>query len=82
MSDRLEIRLDAERRRKFDELAKNHHTSISDLVRALVDREYEAWLTTERTSAARAISDLSIEDVPDPESLSQELGQAYDPPIR
>ena len=48
MTDRLEIRLDAERRRKFEELAQSRQTSISDLVRALLDREYEEWLRGER----------------------------------
>lgn len=81
MSDRLEIRLDPERRRRLDQLAQRRHASISDLVRALLDREYEEWLGSERMRVARVISALSIEDVPKPGLLDQQLEQAYDPPL-
>jgi hypothetical protein len=73
----LEIRLDAERRRRLAELAQSRHVSISELVRALLDREYEEWLSTQRIRAARAISALSTEDVPDPDLLEQQLGEAH-----
>jgi len=33
MADRLQIRLDAERRRRLTELAEHRHVSISNLVR-------------------------------------------------
>lgn len=81
MINRLEIRLDAERRRQLEELAESRHISISDLVRDLLDREYEAWLSAQRLLAARAISALSTDDVPEPELLAQQLGKAYEPPL-
>ena len=82
MTNRLEIRLDAEYRRKLDELAQSHHVSISDLVRALLDREYEEWLNIQRVRAAQRISALSAEDVPEPDLLNRQLGDAYDPSFR
>ena len=81
MTTRLEIRLDAEHRRKLDELARNHHVSISDLMRTLLDREYEEWLRAERVRAAREIAALSIEEVPEPDVLNRQLDEAYEPPL-
>lgn len=82
MTTRLEIRLDAERRRRLTELAENRHLSISDFVRSLLDREYEEWLETRRIHAAKAIASLAIEEVPEPDLLDQQLGKAYDAPLR
>jgi hypothetical protein len=82
MTNRLDIRLDTERRRKLDDLAQDRHMSISDLIRVLLDSEYEAWLRMQRAEAARAISALSTEDVPEPELLDRQLGEAYEPPFR
>lgn len=78
MVNRLEIRLDAEHSRKLNALVQSRHVSVSDLVRALLDREYEEWLRTQRLSAARAIAALSAEDVPEPELLERQLGEAYE----
>lgn len=82
MTNRVDIRLDAERRRKLDELAQSRRLSISDLIRTLLDSEHEEWLRTQRLEAARAISDLSAEDVPEPELLDRQLSEAYEPPLR
>lgn len=81
MIDRVEIRLDAVRRRQLDELAENRHVSISELVRTLLDREYQEWLGAQRLKAAQAISALSTEDVPEPDLLEHQLGQVYESPI-
>lgn len=81
MTNRLEIQIDAEHRHKLDELAHSRRFSISDLVRALLDREYEEWLRTQRMRAARVISAVSAEEVPEPDLLDQQLGNAYEPPL-
>jgi predicted transcriptional regulator len=81
MPDRLVIRLDPERRRKLDELARSRHTSISGLVRVLVDRKYEEWLGIERVRSAQLIATLSAEDVPEPALLDQQLSGAYELPV-
>lgn len=81
MTNRLEIRLDTERRRKLDELARSHHVSVSDLIRTLLDHEYEEWLRAERVRAAQEMAALSIEDVPEPDLLGQQLSEAYEPPL-
>jgi len=79
MTRRLEIRLDADRHRQLIELAESRHVSVSDFIRSLLDREYQEWLATQRAQAARAIAALSVEDVPEPNLLDQQLGKAYDP---
>lgn len=81
MSHRLEIRLDADRHRQLAELAESRQVSVSDFIRSLLDREYQAWLGMQRVQAAREIAALSIEDVPEPDLLDQQLGKAYDPPL-
>jgi hypothetical protein len=82
MTARLEIRLDAERRRRLEELAESRQTSISDLVRELLDRGYEEWLRSQRLAAVQRMADLSIEDVPDPKILKQQLNETYEPHLR
>jgi uncharacterized protein (DUF1778 family) len=81
MTSRLEIRLDAERRRRLTELAESRHVSISDFVRSLLDREYEEWLEAQRVRAAGAIAALLAEDVTEPDVLDQQLGEVYGPPL-
>jgi hypothetical protein len=82
MSNRLEIRLDAERRRKVEELAESRQTSISDLVRDLLDHAYDEWLKVERHRAVERLASLNIEDVPDPEELARQFDEAYEFPLR
>jgi hypothetical protein len=77
-TERLDIRLDTERRRKLVELAHKRNTSISSLVRDLVDREYEVLVRERRFEAVRRIAAMAIEDVPDPEALSRQLDSTYD----
>jgi hypothetical protein len=82
MTTRLEIRLDTEHRRKLEELAQSRDTSISDLVRNLLDHAYEEWLRAERHRAVERLASLNIEDVPDPDVLARQLDGTYDLPVR
>jgi hypothetical protein len=75
--ERLDIRLDKERRKKLLSLAKREGVSISELVRSLIDREYETAERESRRAAALRIGTMEIEEVPDPETLSRELDQTY-----
>ena len=80
-ADRLEVRLDPERKRKLTELAQEQRTALSDLVRQMIDRAYEERLRKRRLQAARELAALAIEDVPDPETLKQQLESAHDPGV-
>ena len=78
-TERLDVRLDQERRRKLRELAAEQGAPVSELVRRLIDRAYEETLQARRRRAAQKLGQLEIEDVPDPEALSRQLEGTYEP---
>jgi len=79
VTDRLEVRLDPERRRKLSELATEHGAPVSEVVRQMIDQAYEEALRVRRLRAARELARLAVEDVPDPETLSRQLEGTYEP---
>jgi hypothetical protein len=79
VTDRLEVRLDPERRRKLSELATEHGAPVSEVVRQMIDQAYEETLRGRRLRAARELTRLEVEDVPDPETLSRQLEGTYEP---
>jgi predicted transcriptional regulator len=79
VTDRLEVRLDPERRRKLSELATEHGAPVSEVVRQMIDQAYEETLRGRRLRAARELARLEVEDVPDPETLSRQLEGTYEP---
>lgn len=79
VADRLEVRLDAERRRKLAAIAAARRAPVSDLVRELIDRAYEETTRAERLRAAEELGQMEVEDVPDPDTLSRQLGSAHEP---
>ena len=79
VTERLDVRLDQERRRKLRELADEEEASVSEMVRRLIDNAYEEALKARRRRAARKLGALEIEDVPDPATLSRELERAHEP---
>jgi hypothetical protein len=80
VTERLEVRLDKDRRRKLAEMAAAKGVPVSEVVRRMVDREYDEVLKQQRMGAVEAIARLEIEDVPDPETLCRQLSGAYDLP--
>jgi hypothetical protein len=76
--DRLEIRLDAEHRRKLTEIATREGAALSETVRRLIDQAYEEGFRARRREAAETIGRLAIEQVPDPDQLSRQLNETYD----
>ncbi len=78
-TDRLDVRLDPEHRRKLRELAAEQGTPVSETIRRLVDRAYEETLRARRKRAAQMLAQLEIEEVPDPATLSRQLEGAYEP---
>jgi hypothetical protein len=81
LSDRSEVRLDAERRRRLAEIAAARGSRVSVVVRDLIDQAYEDIHRAERLRAARELGEMEIEDVPDPETLSRQLDRTYDSPL-
>ena len=77
-TDRLEVRLDRERRRKLAEVAAMRGTPVSEAVRAMIDQAYETVMRDRRREAALALSAMTVEDVPEPEELARQLEGAYE----
>ena len=79
MATRLEVRLDAERRRRLEELAKEKGEPISEVVRCLIDDAYGGVMQERRRLAVQRLVELEIEDPPDAATLSRELEAAHEP---
>ncbi len=79
MATRLEVRLDAERRRRLEELAKEKGEAISEVVRCLIDDAYGGVMQERRKLAVQRLVELEIEDPPDAATLSRELEAAHEP---
>lgn len=75
---RLDVRLDAERRRRLEEVVTERGVPISDVVRDLIDEAYEAVMRQRRIQAVERLVGLEVEDVPDPATLSRQLEAAHD----
>jgi uncharacterized protein (DUF1778 family) len=78
LADRLEVRLDPDRRRKLAAVAEVRGAPVSAVVRELIDEAYEAIRQAERLRAAQEIGQMQLEDVPDPETLSRQLDRTYE----
>ena len=78
--ERLEVRLDPERRRRLSAVAAARGKPVSEIVRLMIDQAYEDVLREVRVRAAREIAALSIEDVPEPRELKHQLEGTYDLP--
>ena len=79
MTNRLDVRLDVEHRRRLEELAQEQGGGLSDVVRRLIDGAYEDILRTRRKEAIEWLIGLNVEDPPDPDTLSRELEAAHEP---
>ena len=77
--ERLDVRLDQERRRKLRELAVEQGTPVSETVRRLIDRAYEDTLVARRVRAAQALGQMEIEDVPGPATVHHQLEATHEP---
>ena len=79
MSGRLDVRLNAEQRRRLEELAEERGAPISDVVRRLIDDAYEDVMRERRKRAVERLMRLAVEDPPDAATLSRELEAAHEP---
>ena len=78
---RLELRIDEEHFSRLERVAKDQGQTVSETARRFMDKGYEEWMKWRRKEAVRRISQMEIEDVPDPEELSRQLAEAHDPGI-
>ncbi len=76
---RLDVRLDAERRRRLEELVEERGIPITDVVRCLIDDAYEDVVRARRRQAIERLIGLNVEDPPDADTLSGELEAAHEP---
>lgn len=76
-TERVEVRLDLETRAKLEEVAAARNSSVSELVRTLIERSYEEEVTGARLRAAQRIGAMEVEDVPEPGELKRQLGEAH-----
>ena len=76
---RLDVRLDAERRRRLEELVEEMGAPISEVVRCLIDDAYEGVVQERRRQAVGRLTRLEVEDPPDAATISRELEAAHEP---
>ena len=76
---RLDVRLDAERRRRLEELVEDRGEPISVVVRSLIDDAYEGAMRERRRKAARRLTRLEVEYPPDAATIAHELEAAHEP---
>lgn len=74
-TERVEVRLDPETRGKLEEVAARG-SSISELVRSLIERSHEEEVAgAERLAAAERIGQMEVEDVPESAELKRQLSE-------
>ena len=77
-TERVEVRLDPETRKKLEEVAAVRSSSVSKLVRDLIERSYEAEVAgAGRLAAVERIGRMQVEDVPEPSELKRQFSEAH-----
>ena len=72
----MEVRLDPEMRGKLKEVAAARGSSISELVRDLIQRSHEEEVAgAARLAAAERIGQMEVQDVPEPAELKRQLSE-------
>jgi Arc/MetJ-type ribon-helix-helix transcriptional regulator len=75
-SEGLVVRLDPKMRGKLEEVAAARGSSVSELVRDLIERSHEEEVaSTARLAAAERIGRMEVEDVPEPAELKRQLSE-------
>ncbi len=77
VADRLEVRLDPERRDKLYKIAEARGIPVSALVREWIDQQYEALSWGRRRLAVERIAQCQVDEMPDPDTLSRQLDETY-----
>ena len=78
VTERLEVRLDPDQRRKLAELAETRRAPVAAVVRELIDAAYDAARRDRLRRGLEVIANANVEDVPDPDELSRQLDETHD----
>ena len=79
-TERLAVRLDPETRGKLEEVAAARGSSVSELVRSLIEHSYEKEVAgAVRLAAAERIGRIEVENVPETAELKRQLSEAHGP---
>ena len=79
-TERVEVRLDRETRTKLEEVAGARGITVSEVVRAMIERSYEEEVTgAARLQAAERIGAREVEDVPSSDELKRQFSGAHGP---
>jgi hypothetical protein len=79
VAERLEVRLDQERRRKLKELAEDEEATVSETIRMLIDRAHEDYMLERRLAAVQRIANANAGEALEPEELNRLLNEAHSP---
>lgn len=75
-TERVKVRPDPEMRGKLKEVAAARGSSISELVRDLIQRSHEEEVAgAARLAAAERIGQMEVQDVPEPAELKRQLSE-------
>lgn len=77
-TERIEVRLEPKTRGILEEMAAARGSSVSELLRNLIERSYEEEVNEARVAAAQRIGEMSVEDVPDTDVLKKQFAAAHD----
>ena len=77
-TERIEVRLDPRTRGILEEMAAARGSTVSGLLRTLIERSHEEEVNEARVAAARRIGEMKVEDVPDAGVLKEQFAAAYD----
>lgn len=77
-TERVEVRLEPEARGRLERMAESRGSTVSEFVRALIDRSYEEERDRARVAAARRIGEMGVEDVPEADVLKEQFAAAHD----
>ena len=76
MANRLEVRLDPERRSRLEELAREKGAPISEVVRQLIDDAYEEIDRARRRRAVEEMKSMSLPVPEDPQDIRRIIRQS------
>jgi hypothetical protein len=73
---RVDARLDLATKRKIAEVAAARGSSVSGLVRVLIERSYEEEVAKARLTVLERIGAMEVEGVPEPKELKRQFAEA------
>lgn len=78
MVSRVEIRLDEEHRQRLDDIVEERDASVSEVLRGLINSEWEAIMLERRRQLVREIASFQGKVPEDPMDLFRELESRFE----